>query len=89
VKKLSPRFVGPYKIVRVVNENAYELELPASMGSPHPVFHVALLKPFHSEGQEQTPHPQLAWLDPDPQRQWDVETILSHRIKGKGRHKRT
>lgn len=42
--KLSPRYIGPYKIVRRIGKVAYELELPARLASVHPVFHVSMLK---------------------------------------------
>ncbi|KAF3646009.1 putative zinc finger protein VAR3, chloroplastic-like [Capsicum annuum] len=42
--KLSPRYVGPYRILGGVGKVAYELELPADLSSVHPVFHVFLLK---------------------------------------------
>ncbi|KAF3643286.1 hypothetical protein FXO38_20699 [Capsicum annuum] len=42
--KLSPRYVGPYQILKKIGKVAYELELPASLGSVHPVFYVSMLK---------------------------------------------
>ncbi|PHT82785.1 hypothetical protein T459_11228 [Capsicum annuum] len=42
--KLSPRYVWPYKILKKIGTVAYELELPASLGFVHPVFHVSMLK---------------------------------------------
>nr|ABA97341.1 retrotransposon protein, putative, Ty3-gypsy subclass [Oryza sativa Japonica Group] len=42
--KLSPRFVGPYKIVSRRGEVAYQLELPQSLAGVHNVFHVSQLK---------------------------------------------
>ncbi|KAK3570675.1 hypothetical protein QTP86_024977, partial [Hemibagrus guttatus] len=45
-KKLSPKFVGPFEIIRQVNPVAYRLRLPASYGIC-PTFHVSLLKPAH------------------------------------------
>ena len=36
--KLSPRYVGPYKILKRVGKVAYELELPAELAAIHPVF---------------------------------------------------
>ena len=42
--KLSPRYVGPYKILKRIGKVPYELELPTKLGAVHPVFHVSLLK---------------------------------------------
>ena len=42
--KLSPRYIGPYQIVRRIGKVAYELELPADLGGVHPVFHVSMLR---------------------------------------------
>ncbi|KAH0685656.1 hypothetical protein KY290_019658 [Solanum tuberosum] len=39
---LSPRYVGPYRILKRVGKMAYELELPAELAAP--VFHISLLK---------------------------------------------
>ncbi|WMV41669.1 hypothetical protein MTR67_035054 [Solanum verrucosum] len=43
-EKFSPRFVGPYRILKRVGKVAYELELPAKLAAVHPVFHISLLK---------------------------------------------
>ncbi|MCF7184095.1 hypothetical protein, partial [Corynebacterium parakroppenstedtii] len=42
--KHSPRYIGPYQIVRRIGKVAYELELPADLGGVHPVFHVSMLR---------------------------------------------
>ena len=42
--KLSPRYVGPFKIIYWRGEVAYELELPKQLSSVHDVFHVSQLK---------------------------------------------
>ncbi|KAF3644013.1 putative membrane-bound transcription factor site-2 protease-like [Capsicum annuum] len=42
--KLSPLYIGPDQIVRKIGGVAYELELPASLGSVHLVFHISILK---------------------------------------------
>ncbi|XP_070036773.1 uncharacterized protein [Nicotiana tomentosiformis] len=41
--KLSPRYVGPYKIIRRIGRVAYELDLPLELQAVHPVFHVSML----------------------------------------------
>ena len=43
-RKLSPQYVGPFRILSHVGKVAYKLELPAYLSSVHPVFHVSLLK---------------------------------------------
>ena len=43
-EKLSPRFVGPYKVLRRVGRVAYELELPMEINIIHPVLHVSMLR---------------------------------------------
>ncbi|WMV40990.1 hypothetical protein MTR67_034375 [Solanum verrucosum] len=42
--KLSPIYVGPYRILKRIGKVAYELELPADLAAVHPVFHISLLK---------------------------------------------
>ncbi|WMV42529.1 hypothetical protein MTR67_035914 [Solanum verrucosum] len=42
--KLSPRYVGPYRILKRIGKVAYELELPADLATVHPIFHISLLK---------------------------------------------
>jgi hypothetical protein len=42
--KLSPRFIGPYKILEKRGEVAYQLELSSQLSDVHDVFHVSQLK---------------------------------------------
>jgi hypothetical protein len=39
--KLSPRFIGPFKILERVGEVAYSLELPVQLADVHDVFHIS------------------------------------------------
>ena len=41
--KLSPRFVGPFKILERLGTVVYRLALPPSMSGVHEVFHVSIL----------------------------------------------
>jgi hypothetical protein len=42
--KLSPWFIGPFKILERVGEVAYRLELPIQLADVHDVFHISQLK---------------------------------------------
>ncbi|KAK9053108.1 hypothetical protein SSX86_029738 [Deinandra increscens subsp. villosa] len=42
--KLSPRFIGPFKIIAKVGQLAYQLELPEELSGIHDTFHVSNLR---------------------------------------------
>ncbi|KAK8554298.1 hypothetical protein V6N12_031263 [Hibiscus sabdariffa] len=44
--KLSPRFIGPYRILERVGTVAYRLELPPQLSRIHNVFHVSMLRQY-------------------------------------------
>ena len=44
--KLSPRYIGPFKILERVGEVAYRLALPPSLEGVHNVFHVSQLRRY-------------------------------------------
>nr|GFC81086.1 putative reverse transcriptase domain-containing protein [Tanacetum cinerariifolium] len=44
--KLSPRFIGPFKILDRVGEVSYRLALPPQLSHVHDVFHVSLLRGY-------------------------------------------
>ncbi|KAL5540482.1 hypothetical protein UlMin_043076 [Ulmus minor] len=47
--KLSPRFIGPFEILKRVGNVAYQLALPPSLSAVHNVFHVSMLKKYVSD----------------------------------------
>ena len=73
--KLQPRWLGPFKLIKMVGTQAAELELPSTM-KIHDVFHVSLLKPFHSQPGE-VANPPVVYADGD--QEFDVGYIRSHR----------
>ena len=48
-KKLSPRFIGSFKILERVRTVAYRLALLPSMSGVHKVFHVSMLRRYTSD----------------------------------------
>ncbi|XP_063942791.1 uncharacterized protein LOC135150428 [Daucus carota subsp. sativus] len=49
--KLSPRYVGPFEILRRIGKVAYELALPPQMEHIHNVFHVSMLKKYNPDSK--------------------------------------
>jgi hypothetical protein len=58
--KLSPRYIGPFRIFRQVGKMAYQLELPASLSDVHKVFYVSQLKKCLRVPEEQLPMEELS-----------------------------
>ncbi|XP_040940078.1 uncharacterized protein [Gossypium hirsutum] len=47
--KLSPRFIGPYRLLRQIGPVAYQLELPPELSQIHDVLHVSILGWYRSD----------------------------------------
>jgi hypothetical protein len=75
-RKFQPRWIGPFKVLRVISPVAYELDLPRSMRI-HRVFHVSLLKKEQRDilqPRPATPEPVIV----DGEEEWGVDAILAH-----------
>jgi hypothetical protein len=57
--KLSPRFIGPFRVFRQVGEMAYQLDLPDNLSNVHNVFHVSQRKKCFRVPKEQLPMEEL------------------------------
>ena len=92
-KKLMEKYIGPFKIKRVVSSVAYELDLPSTM-KIHPVFHVSKLKPLKSSdstnypgrASAEAPRPPPELVNEDGDEEWEVESIVKERITKRGRN---
>jgi len=62
--KLTFKYIGPFDIVRVVGQNAYELKLPSSMRL-HPVFNISRLKQY-KDGMISHPSREPSYTRPLP-----------------------
>jgi len=74
-EKLTERFVGPYKVKKIVSSNAVELELP-SIVKIHLVVNVSRICRYvgQVEGQKKK---QLAPVIIEGEKEWEVERILN------------
>lgn len=84
-KKLSNKYLGPFRVVRSIAKHglAYELDLPTSMRI-HNVFPVSLLEPYKGREGEDPSTLQDAPIMPD-EVSYEVEMILDHKGTGKNR----
>jgi len=79
--KLRRRWVGPFKVVKVISSVAYELDLPPDW-KVHPVFHISNLRRYvRSEEFNRTEKPPPPILV-DGEEEYEVEAILRHKGRG-------
>ena len=62
--KLTYKYIGPFKVKRVINDNAYELDLPAQL-QIHPVLNISRLKAYR-DGRSDFPSRPPADTRPPP-----------------------
>ena len=48
-KQLSPKFIGPYKVIECIGLVAYRLALPPNLEGVHNVFHISILRRYKSD----------------------------------------
>jgi hypothetical protein len=88
-RKFSERFIGPYRVVRVANPNAYELELPATL-KIHPVINISHLKEYRDgtaafpDRPQPVTRPEPEALDDNGTPAWEVRRLLDHRTAARG-----
>ena len=76
--KLQKRFVGPFRVIEAIGEQAYRLALPEEW-KIHPVFHVSLLRAWKAaDVQEDQPVSQDDIPDVE-EPFWEIERILRWR----------
>lgn len=76
-QKLSPRYYGPFMVIKKIGSVAYQLQSPAG-SQVHPVFHVSLLK--KKLGKKAISCIELPHLQEEGQFLVEPVTILERRI---------
>ena len=81
-KKFKQKYICPFKILRKISSQAYELALDSKM-KVHPVFHVSLLREYKSDTDPATEVPNTIPAVNDMQYGEDyfyVDRILDHKV---------
>jgi hypothetical protein len=73
--KLSPHYIGPFRILERNGEVAYQLELPAWLSDVHNVFHISQLKKCLRVPEEQLPLEELDVQDDLSYREYPVKIL--------------
>ncbi len=85
-RKLSPRYVGPFKILRQITPVSFRLALPANYRIS-PTFHVSLLKPAGGasgvEDQEEAGDQGAPPIIMDGEEVYRVQEVLDSRRRGR------
>jgi len=76
-EKLVERYIGPYRVKRIISSNTIELELPGSM-KIHPVVNVSRIQRYRKQvkGQKKIP---LALVIIEEEKEYKVERLLNKR----------
>jgi hypothetical protein len=74
-KKIDYKMLGPFKVTKVINRNAYRIELLPYLMKVHNVFHVSLLDRYTGlvpAQQPSDPPPAITAENPEDE-EWEVE----------------
>jgi len=80
IKKLDYKLCGKFRIKRLIRTNTCELKLPPSTGKIHPVFHVSLLEPYHTNNIPGRYLPTLPLIDLE-ETEYHMEKIRSSKLR--------
>jgi hypothetical protein len=89
--KLTARYIGPFRVLGTVNDNAVKLELPPLLGALHSTFNITRLKLYRDgraafPGRPQRLHqPPAVESDTNGVASFEVEAVMAQRRKGSQR----
>jgi hypothetical protein len=89
--KMTARYIGPFRVIGTVNENAVKLDLPPLLGALHSTINISRLK-LYRDGKALFPtrpqrlvQPPAVETDTNGVTRYAVEAVLAQRRKGSQR----
>jgi hypothetical protein len=86
--KMTARYIGPFRVIGTVNDNAVKLDLPPLVGALHSTFNISRLK-LYRDGKALFPtrpqrlvQPPAVETDTNGVARFAVEAVLAQRRKG-------
>jgi len=79
-KKLSKKYLGPYKIIAQPSPQSFTLHLPNTMRAIHPVFHISMLEPAIPNTFQQCSEPPPAPVIIDGKPEYEISKIVDSKI---------
>jgi hypothetical protein len=86
--KLTGRYIGPFRVISLVNDNAAVLDLPPLLGALHSTFNISRLK-LYRDGRERFPdrplrltQPPAVDRDTNGDAEYEVDAVMAQRRFG-------
>lgn len=79
-RKLVPRFIGPFRICKVISPVVVKLSLPPRLRRVHPVFHVSCIRPSNCARSR----PSIPSIRVEGSPVYKVRRFLDMRRRGRG-----
>ena len=80
-KKLSEKWLGPFKILEKIGFSSFKLQLPDRWKSVHPVFHISLLEPVQPSSIPGRHQPPPDPVEVEDHEEYEVSQILDSKIR--------
>lgn len=87
-KKLMPKWVGPFKVVKLCGPVAVKLLLTDGFERLHDVFHVSLIKPYNVRDDQSPTVVPISLKDVGDLPEFEVEAVLAHQASAPKSRKR-
>jgi hypothetical protein len=82
VKKLAPRFIGPFEIVGLQGRNAVKVKFTDRFNLLSPVINIEYLRPYSARDKAMLTHSPDSMpvkVEPDGQSWYEIEDVVDHR----------